>query len=60
LDEERRRELIELLKMFKGGERIPQLIVVTHDSEVRDAADVTYVVRKDENTGYSRVEREEA
>ncbi len=60
LDEDRRRELINLLKMFKGGEEIPQLIVVTHDREVRDAADITYVVRKDEVTGYSRVEREEA
>ncbi len=60
LDQERRRELINLLKKFRGGEGIPQLIVVTHDVEVRDAADVVYAVRKEEDTEYSRVEREEA
>ncbi|PLJ76845.1 AAA family ATPase [Infirmifilum sp. SLHALR2] len=54
LDDDRRRELVELLKEFQGGSIIPQLIVITHDEEVREAADRVFVVRKID--GYSRVE----
>ncbi|MEZ0393852.1 MAG: SMC family ATPase [Desulfurococcaceae archaeon] len=58
LDEERRRGLVEVLKRFRGGVGVQQLIVVTHDEEVRDAADVVYRVRKE--GPYSRVEAEAA
>ena len=52
LDEERRRQLIEVLKGFRGGGLIPQLIIVTHHDEVREAADTVYEVSRDT---YSRV-----
>ena len=45
LDAERRRHLIELLQAFRGGGIIPQLIIVTHDEDVRDASDHVYEVR---------------
>ncbi|MCS7142688.1 MAG: AAA family ATPase [Aigarchaeota archaeon] len=45
LDSERRRELSELLKNFRGGGRlIPQVIVVSHDRELEDSADQVYEV----------------
>ncbi len=47
LDEERRRQLIEILKEFRGGGIIAQLIVVTHDEDVMEAADTVYEVVKD-------------
>ena len=47
LDEERRRQLIEILKEFRGGGIITQLVVVTHDEDVREAADTVYEVVKD-------------
>lgn len=47
LDVERRRKLIEILRGFRGGEAIPQLVVITHDREVEDAADYVYEVVKD-------------
>ena len=46
LDEERRKVLINILKIFKGGERIPQLIVVSHDRDVIEAADMVFEVTK--------------
>ncbi len=54
LDEERRRKLIEIFKNFRGGHIIPQLIVITHNREVEDAADQVYEVTKQAN-GVSRV-----
>lgn len=56
LDEERRRKLISTLKEFKGGNKIPQLIVVTHDQDVIEAADTVIRVLKENNI--SRVEKE--
>ncbi|MEM3511742.1 MAG: AAA family ATPase [Candidatus Jordarchaeales archaeon] len=60
LDEERRRELIEILKKgFREEARvIPQLIVVSHDRELEDAADTVYMVTKE--GGWSKVEQLEA
>ncbi len=52
LDEEKRRQLIDILKEFRGGGVIPQLIVVTHHDEVKEAADLVYEVSKDT---YSKV-----
>ena len=46
LDEERRKVLINILKIFKGGEKIPQLIVVSHDRDVIEAADMVFEVTK--------------
>lgn len=46
LDVEKRRQLIEVLRAFKGGEIIPQLIIVTHQEEVRDAADYIFEVSR--------------
>jgi len=55
LDDERRRKLIELLKKFGGGKIIKQLIIVTHDEEIKEAAETLYRVAK--TNGYSQVER---
>ncbi|MCW3136370.1 MAG: AAA family ATPase [Canidatus Methanoxibalbensis ujae] len=55
LDEERRRELIEILKYFFKGARsiLPQMIIVTHHREIEDAADNIILI---ENTdGNSQV-----
>ena len=52
LDEERRKYLIEIFKKFRGGYLIPQLIVVTHHEEIRDAGDRVFEVYRDI---YSRV-----
>jgi len=46
LDEDKRRQLIDVLKEFRGGGVIPQLIVVTHHDEVKEAADLVYEVSK--------------
>ncbi len=46
LDDDRRRILIEILKGFKGGERIPQLIVVTHENDIIEAADTVFEVSR--------------
>ena len=55
MDESRRRELVRVLKRVAGGgATIPQLIVVTHDREVEEAADAVYLVSKE--SGVSRVE----
>ncbi|MFN3384683.1 MAG: AAA family ATPase [Archaeoglobaceae archaeon] len=56
LDEERRRELVNILNsFFREGSRIfPQMIVITHHGEIEEVADVVYSVKKKE--GYSVVE----
>jgi len=56
LDEERRRELVNILNSFfrEGGRIIPQMLIITHHSEIEEVADVVYSVKKKE--GYSTVE----
>ncbi|MBC7113792.1 MAG: AAA family ATPase [Candidatus Methanomethyliales bacterium] len=58
LDEERRKELVNILNSFfrEGGRVIPQMIVITHHSEIEDVADTLYHVSKKE--GLSTVETE--
>ncbi len=57
LDEERRRELVRILRasIEKTQQILPQLIIVTHDRELEDAADTVYMVTRSE--GYSKVSR---
>ncbi len=56
LDEERRKELVNILNSFfrEGGRIIPQMIIITHHREIEDVADVIYSVEKKE--GYSTAE----
>jgi exonuclease SbcC len=56
LDEERRKELVNILNSFfrEGGRIIPQMIVITHHHEMEDVADALYNVTKKE--GVSIVE----
>jgi len=57
LDEERRKELVEIMKRFFSEEAsIPQMIIITHHSELEDAADTVYRVEK--IGGISRVVEE--
>jgi len=57
LDEERRKELVEIMKRFFSEEAsIPQMIIITHHSELEDAADRVYRVEK--IGGISRVVEE--
>jgi len=44
LDDQRRSELINLLLELKRKNFVRQLIIVTHDTEVEDAADNIYYV----------------
>lgn len=48
LDEERRKELVNVLNSFfrEGGRIIPQIIVITHHPEIEDVADMLYHVSK--------------
>ncbi|MEM0203747.1 MAG: AAA family ATPase [Archaeoglobaceae archaeon] len=50
LDEERRKELVNILNSFfrEGGKIFPQMIVITHHHEIEDVADVVYSVKKKE------------
>jgi len=56
LDEERRKELVNILNSFfrEGGRIIPQMLIITHHREIEDVADVIYNIYKRE--GYSIVE----
>jgi exonuclease SbcC len=56
LDEERRKELVNILSSFfrEGGRIIPQMLIITHHREIEDVADVIYNVNKKD--GYSVVE----
>jgi exonuclease SbcC len=56
LDEERRKELVNILNSFfrEGGRIIPQMLIITHHSEIEEVADMVYSVKKKE--GYSSVE----
>ena len=51
LDSDRRRELVSLFKNFrKSSHMIAQLIVVSHDRELEEAADVVYEVAREDGT----------
>ncbi len=56
LDEERRKELVNILSSFfrEGGRIIPQMLIITHHREIEDVADVIYTVKKEQ--GYSTAE----
>jgi exonuclease SbcC len=49
LDEERRKELVNILSSFfrEGGRIIPQMLIITHHPEIVDVADVIYTIRKE-------------
>ena len=51
LDEERRKELVNILSSFfrEGGRIIPQMLIITHHPEIVDVADVIYSVRKEDD-----------
>ena len=57
LDEERRKELVNILNSFfrEGGRIIPQMLIITHHSEIEEVADTIYSVKKTD--GYSTVEQ---
>ncbi len=57
LDEERRKELVNILNSFfrEGGRIIPQMLIITHHSEIEEVADTIYSVKKID--GYSTVEQ---
>jgi exonuclease SbcC len=55
LDEERRRELIDLIRYSTSGTGLQQLIVVTHDREVEEAGDVIVEVYKEGGVSSVRV-----
>jgi exonuclease SbcC len=56
LDEERRKELVNILNSFfrEGGRIIPQMLIITHHSEIEEVADIVYSIHKKE--GYSTIE----
>jgi|YelNatPaOPRAMG01_1025707.scaffolds.fasta_scaffold00244_44 exonuclease SbcC len=56
LDEERRKELVNILNSFfrEGGRIIPQMLIITHHNEIQEVADIVYIVKK--NGGYSCIE----
>ncbi len=56
LDEERRKELVNILNSFfrEGGRIIPQMLIITHHNEIQEVADIVYTVKK--NDGYSCIE----
>ena len=51
LDEQRRRELVNILSSFfrEGGRIIPQMLIITHHSEIEDVADTIYAIRKEDS-----------
>ncbi|MCR8463705.1 MAG: AAA family ATPase [Crenarchaeota archaeon] len=56
LDSERRRDLVNMLKNFKeGAGMLAQLIVVSHDRELEEAADQIYEVVRSE--GVSKIKQ---
>ncbi len=47
LDEERRKELVEIMRsFFREGAAVPQMIIVTHHRELEEIADTVYQVEK--------------
>ncbi len=56
LDEQRKKELVNILRYgWQGGGLLPQLIIVTHDREIEEAADQIIEVKREANSE-SRVE----
>jgi exonuclease SbcC len=55
LDEDRRTGLIELLKEFQGGRVIPQLIIVTHEEDLKESADNTIHVENNGLTSTAKI-----
>ncbi len=54
LDEERRKELVEIMKnFFRESAAVPQMVIVTHHRELEEVADTVYRVEKVD--GVSRV-----
>jgi exonuclease SbcC len=51
LDEERRKELVNILSSFfrEGGRIIPQMLIITHHPEIENVADVIYTIKKEES-----------
>jgi len=51
LDEERRKELVNILSSFfrEGGRIIPQMLIITHHPEIVDVADVIYTIKKQDD-----------
>ena len=59
LDEERRKDLVEILdRFFKSGGAIPQVVIVTHHPELETVADTLYLVRNVD--GISQVQEVES
>ena len=58
LDEQRRKELVNILSSFfrEGGRIIPQMLIITHHTEIEDVADTIYTIRKEED--YSIAEKQ--
>ena len=58
LDEQRRKELVKILSSFfrEGGRIIPQMLIITHHTEIEDVADTIYTIRKEED--YSIAEKQ--
>jgi exonuclease SbcC len=56
LDEERRKELVNILNSFfrEGGRIIPQMLIITHHQEIENVADIIYTVKKEDS--YSQVQ----
>jgi exonuclease SbcC len=47
LDEERRKELVEVMKsFFRESSKLPQMIIVTHHRELEEVADQLYNIKK--------------
>ncbi|MGB9830546.1 MAG: SbcC/MukB-like Walker B domain-containing protein, partial [Fervidicoccus fontis] len=47
LDDERVRDLVEVFRTLgERGEGVPQLIIVTHDEQLKEAGDAIYEVKK--------------
>jgi exonuclease SbcC len=55
LDEERRKELVNILSSFfrEGGRIIPQMLIITHHPEIVDVADVIYTIKKQDDYSVS-------
>ncbi len=55
LDKERRNSLLEILRKARLVSRLPQLIIITHDDELKDAGETVYLVERDRIS--SRIKR---
>jgi exonuclease SbcC len=57
LDEERRKELVNILSSFfrEGGRIIPQMLIITHHPEIENVADVIYTIKKEEGNSIAEL-----